>query len=57
MGSRQLHSERAIMVFKIYGVGSVVRVEAYSSEHAEAVFLEANPSVSVDRILARRCDA
>ena len=51
------HSERAKMLFKIYGAGSVVKIEACSSEQAEAEFLQCNPGVSIEKILARRCDA
>ena len=45
------------MRYKIYGVGSVVTIEALSPEHAEAEFLMMNPSVSIDRLMTRRCDA
>lgn len=42
--------------FRIYGVGSLIDIEACSSEHAEMLAVEQYPGMTVDRMVTRRID-
>jgi hypothetical protein len=42
--------------YRIYGVGSLIDVEACSSEHAEMLAVEQHPEMTVDRMVTRRID-